>query len=379
VVSAGEARLAYDNARFRDVLTQYDREHASKLIWQYPPPVLLLVSPLALLPVLPASVAWAAATLAFFLYVALRVHPRWETAALIAGAPSVLRILSYGQVGFLFGAVLGLGLLRWAEGRRGRGAALLGLTTMKAHLAIFLPLVFLVRRDSRSLATFGLVGVVLFTAAGAILGWDCIRAFAVGVFSRSLDLLETHANYRLMASPYAALRAWGVASEPAFVGHFLIVLLVVGASLYLLRLEAPRRFQAALIIPTTLLISPYLYEYDLAPLALSLVILFRLRGSAGFGVMETAIAVWSAFALWFTPSLPSGVPIPLTVLLSVYLIAATKVARYRPGAGAAGAGAAADGGEATAYDDSRASRAPELPRPPGEARGEGNGHSGSDL
>ena len=325
----GDARLSYDLKAFGEEVARYDPEDANKLLWSYPPTMFLVVAPFALPPILMASVLWTALSLLLFLYTVFRIYPHWSVLGLVLGSPSFIKIVVYGQASLLFAAALGIGLLSLSRERGARGGAILSCATLKPHLSLFIPVFLLVEKDYRALAAFVIVPLVALLAALGIFGLDSLSGFLGGLFGKTIPYLYERLNFKIMASPYAALRLWGVPQELAMYGHVLIAGLLVGGSVCLLRARAPLLLKGALVVPTTLLVSPYLYEYDLAALTLSLLILYRFRDQVAFGVPEYLVATVSAFALFLTPHIPPNAALPSVVLLAVYAVTARKLLPFR--------------------------------------------------
>ena len=326
----GDPRESYDLKAFGEEIARYDPEHAEKLLWSYPPSMFLVVAPFAVLPISVASVLWSGLSLMLFLYALFRIYPRWSMFGLVVGSPSIIKILVYGQASLFFAAAFGLGLVSLARKERGtRGGAILSCATLKPHLSVFVGLFLLLERDYRALAAFVIVPLAALLAAVGIFGVDSLTAFLGGLFGKTIPYLYERLNFEIMASPYAALRLWGLPQDAAMVGHVLIALVLVGFSLYLLRCRAPLLLKGALVIPTTLLISPYLYEYDLAALTVSLVILYRFREDVGFGIAEYLVVAFSAFALFPPQHIPAKAAIPSIVLLAVYGATARKLLAFR--------------------------------------------------
>ncbi len=325
----GDTQLSYDMKEFGREVAKYDPMNADKLLWSYPPSMFLFVTPFAVESILVASVLWTMLSLLLFLYAAFRIYPHWSVLGIILGSPSIIKIVVYGQASLFFAAALGIGLVSMSRKRDAWGGAILSGATLKPHLSLFVPVFLYLEKDYRALAAFVAAPLIALLVAVGIFGPGSLSGFFSGLFGKTIPYLYERLNFKIMASPYAALRLWGVPQDMAMYGHLFAAAVMVGVSIYLLRSSAPLLLKGALVLPTTLVMSPYVYEYDLAALALSLLIVYRFRDQLGFGVLESIVALVSAFALFITPHPPPGVPIPCIVLIAVYTVTARKLLPFR--------------------------------------------------
>ena len=106
--------------------------------WSYPPSIILLGAPLALMPVLPAYLVWTFGTV-FLLHLAIRPLrlPLWLHVAALA-SPAVFINAMFGQNGAFTAALLIGGMLA-APKRPIFAGVLFGLLTVKPHLGISSP------------------------------------------------------------------------------------------------------------------------------------------------------------------------------------------------------------------------------------------------
>ena len=324
----GDTQLSYDMKEFGREVAKYDPKNADKLLWSYPPSMFLFVTPFAVESILVASVLWTVLSLLLFLYSVFRIYPHWSVLGIILGSPSIIKIVIYGQASLFFAAALGIGLVSMSRKRDAWGGAILSGATLKPHLSLFVPAFLFLEQDYRAMAAFVATPLVALLIAVGIFGPGSLSGFFGGLFGKTIPYLYERLNFRIMASPYAAFRLWGVAQDMAMYGHVLFAAVLVSVSIYLLRSRAPVLLKGALAIPTTLVMSPYLYEYDLAALTITLVILYRLRGEVGSSSFDIATAVVSAFALFPALYIPPAIPLPLIVLLMVYVATARKLVPF---------------------------------------------------
>ena len=233
--------------------------------FRYPPPYLLLLAPLALLPYGLALCAWlglTAAALAATVRESLR--PRWWWAFPVAVFPAVAMNVAAGQNGFLTAALIGSGLT--LVDRRPRTAGLLfGCLMYKPQfLAVALLGLVIGRRWNALLWASGCV-VALWIVSYLILGqasWEAFWAFG----SDSVDAVYAGS---ISDSRISAL-AFGVSlGLPRVVSQALHVATAALATILVGRVwirETRPAVRNSVTVLGTILVSPYVFGYDLAML-----------------------------------------------------------------------------------------------------------------
>ena len=270
-----EGRLAeaYDATRLADIERAMGN-HAVVLPFNYPPVFGLLLAPLALLPVGAAFALFAGATLALFVAVLRRLAGPWVWTALLAVAPAALIDLRIGQNGFLTAGLAGLSALL-ALRRRGAAAGLTAgvLLALKPHLALGLPLLFLLRRDWRALAAAAVAAAMLTAASLAASGPGTLPAFLAGLGQSGGFMAAGRFPLHRMVSVDAFLMAAGVSAALALLVHGVVACGALAlAAATVARLRDPAA-AAGLLLSVTLLLSPYLYDYDLVLLGVALALM----------------------------------------------------------------------------------------------------------
>jgi len=265
-------------------------------LWHYPPTFLLLVLPLGLLAYPAALLAFTGATAALWagLVRALFRDPRaWLVAA---ATPAGLINLIDGQNGFLTAGLAGFALVQLDRRPRLAGM-LIGLLAIKPHLAALFPLALIASRRWQTLFVAAATAI-LFTAVS-------ILAFGGGTslaFLRDLPLLRDIVDraglpWGQMPSPYVLMLSLGAAPMAAALVQALAAL---GGAICVWRAwrgDAPFEAKAAVLCAGTLLVSPYLFTYDLTWLSLALAFLAILGMRDGFRRFERDML----FAAWLAP------------------------------------------------------------------------------
>lgn len=298
--------------------------------WFYPPTFLLMVYPLAFLPYLVSLGLWLAATLTAFLAVVRRIAPHPLTPWLALAFPGTFQNFFNGQNGFLTTALLGGGLCLlnqspWVAG------FLLGLVSYKPHLFPLVPLALIAARRWRALLAALMTALLL---AGASL-----LVFGPGVwlaFGNNLGLTMSLARAGLLpinklVTIFGALLQAGVGFSYALIIQAVVMALAAAAVFYLWRRQVAFAYQAAALVLSACLFSPYAFSYDLALLALPLAWLGWEGYQTGWRPGEPGLLCLG----WLLPILASVMaiikcqltPVILAALLIWVAISATAVSR----------------------------------------------------
>lgn len=256
-----------------------DRVHAlEKLVispavppipWLYPPTFLLLVLPLALLPYLPAMLAWLALTLAAYLGVVWRIAPLPLAVWLTLAFPGTFQNLIHFQNGFLSAAFLGGGLLL-AETRPFAGGVLLGLLSYKPHLAVLALLALIAGRRWWTLAGAAVGAGGLALATLPLMGWETWRAFLQNLPLAGWMIEHGAAPLDKMTTTFTGVLLAGAGYPAAASLQGVVAVSAAVAVAWVWRRDPGLPWRGSALAIGVLLATPYAFEYDLAILALPL-------------------------------------------------------------------------------------------------------------
>ncbi|WP_349572510.1 glycosyltransferase family 87 protein [Azotobacter salinestris] len=299
----GASHLALDGnpAAAYDPQTIYAAEqlavpdNPSMFLWHYPPTFYLVVWPLALLPYFIAYFVFIGLTFLLYVAVVRRIAPYPDARVLMLALafPGVMINLFHGQNAFLTAALIG-GALHFLPTRPALAGTLIGLLSIKPHLGVLLPLVLVATRQWRAVFSAALTVLVFAAASWAIVGQEAWLAFWNNLPLVRLLLEEGALPWGKMPTVFAFLRILGVSAASAYLAHFLVAALAAGAVVWVwLKTEVPALRNAALV-SGTLLISPYLFDYDLVWLGLAITWLGMEAWRTGFfgGEREVLAAAW---------------------------------------------------------------------------------------
>ena len=321
---AGEPGAAYDYPRHYEVqakaLPYAEGQEVPYFGWPYPPHFLVAAALLALLPYGAALAAWMIVTLPVYLAAVRTILPdrRWLLFAL--AFPAVFVNLGHGQNGFLSVGLLGLGLLS-LDRRPVLAGIFFGLLTYKPQLGFLLPLALLAGRHWSAFLTASATTIVASLVSYAVFGLEVWQAF-FGSFelTRTYVLEQGPTGWQKLQSAFAAMRMLGASIETAYAVQGVVSLGVAAAVLWIWRGQASMALKGSALAVGTLLVTPYVLDYDLMLLALPLAWLTVEGLRAQFLNWEKL----TLFIVWLLPlfsreigtfGVPLG-PIVLLVLLS---------------------------------------------------------------
>jgi Glycosyltransferase family 87 len=296
--------------------------------WHYPSTFLLLVAPLGLLPYAAALALFvgAGATLwAGFLHRILPDRRAWIVAA---AAPAGLINLLDGQNAFLTAGLAGFALL--ALNRRPVLAGIMiGLLAIKPQLGILFPVMLLAEHRWSTIAAAAATTLALCAASLMAFGWDSWAAF-LHHLPLTQEMGESGAvPWRTM--PTALVFALSL-SAPDRVAWSLQTVIAAFAALCVWRAwrnpTAPFEAKAATLLAGSLLVSPYLFYYDLLWLALAVgwLAILALRDGFRRGEREVFLFAWLAPLLMPPVQMLTSVQIGFPAVLLVLLMALRRAA-----------------------------------------------------
>jgi Glycosyltransferase family 87 len=311
--------------------------HASDkmFLWHYPPTFLLIVTPLALLPYLTAYFLWVAVTFAPYALVIRKMAPQPQTLLLLVAFPGTFLNLTHGQTGFIAAALLGSALMM-LERRPILAGILIGLMSFKPHLGVLLPIVLICGRHWQTLAAAAVTTAAFAAVSILFLGVEPWIAFwhnlpvARSVFENGL------VDWSKMPTVYAALRLAGAGMATAYFVHSLVAVSVAATVGWVWWRKPSLALRAAVLVSGALLVTPYLFNYDYALLAVPLALLGMDGYVRGWLSYERAVLATA----WAMPLIASGIAVATTVQIgplcvgALFIVAARRAlisAPSRPG------------------------------------------------
>ena len=240
--------------------------------YSYPPLLLVLSLPFAVLPYVPALGLWLVGGWYAF-YRALRLATP-HALLLALAAPAVFINTYCGQNGVWTAALLGGGL-SLLERQPVVAGVLFGLQAYKPHLALMIPVALLAGRQWRAIAAAAITVGVLALASLALAGWNGWHAFLdLTALLRQVNLEAADSAWHRNVSVFMAAMRLGSGIGGAYVAQGIAALIAAALVAYAWLKDAPAPARNAAAMIGILLATPYLTDYDL--------------------VLGTFIAVWLA-------------------------------------------------------------------------------------
>jgi alpha-1,2-mannosyltransferase len=326
----GSPEAPFDPAR------QYARERAifgaatPFYGWHYPPFFLFVAAALALLPYVPALLAWQGASLGLYLLAirAILVASPWSISRtggtdrlwliLALAFPAVFVNLGHGHNGLVTAALIGAALAT-LDRRPLLAGVLFGLLAYKPQFGILIPIVLVATGRWRAFAaaagTVAALTAVTTLAFGPSV-WDAFLASAH--FTRTVVLEAGATGWQKIQSVFAVVRMWGGPVALAYAVQAAVTIALAATLVWLWRRPIDFALQAAALIIAAILATPYSLDYDMTALAPAIAFLALHGLRNGFAPWEkTALA-----ALWLAPLVARGVAAATLLPLGVVAMAA---------------------------------------------------------
>jgi hypothetical protein len=330
LVLEGHPALAYDWGIEKQVqVVVLGQSYDGNFAWHYPPPFLFVAAVLAQFPYTVAFVGWAATSFVPYL-AAMRAIVGGPFGWLLAAAfPVVLTNTLVGQNGFLTASLIG-GTLYLMPVRPVLAGVCLGLLSYKPQYGLLFPLVLIAASQWTVFFTAAAVTVLVSLASWLVFGSESWQAFFhwLPMFSQAF-LTEGKAPWWKLQSLFSLVRYFGGTEHLAWVFQWVLSGTVAVTLAVMWRSRISYSLKAAALATGTLLITPYLFMYDMMVLAIPVGFLIRIGLRTGFRRYELP-ALGCAMALIFIFTF-TGAPVGLGATL---IVAGLIAGRCRLGAGA---------------------------------------------
>lgn len=269
------------------------RETGGQLPWLYPPFALLLMQPVALLPYPLAAMIWSGGTWLCFVAAIKAIVPRGDAVFLAAAFPAALLAAAMGQSSLLTAALAATGLMLLRRHPVAAGICF-GLLFIKPHLAVLFPLALLCGRAWRALAALLVTVATLLALSAIAFGADALVSFVANVGMMARYVENGPAPLARMPTFFAMAKLSHAPVALAYALQGASALLAAGIVVLAWTREAAYALRAAALIGASLLVSPYLYDYDLTWYAVFAAWLARHALARGWraGERECLAALW---------------------------------------------------------------------------------------
>jgi hypothetical protein len=282
---------------------------------------LFVASLLARLPYAAAFMGWAFISLIPYLVVMRAIVGRQFGWMLALAMPMVFSNALVGQNGFFTAALIG-GTLYLMPVRPILAGICLGLLSYKPQYGVLFPLVLIAASQWRTFFSSAATTVLMAFVSWIAFGTESWQAFFhwMPAFSQAF-LVEGKAPWWKLQSLFALVRFLGGPEQLAWVLQWILTTTVAVVLVVIWRSRVSYSLKAAALATGTLLITPYLFMYDIMVLAIPVAFLVRIGLKRGFHQYELP-ALGSAAALvigFIFTGVPGG--------LGATLIVATLITR----------------------------------------------------
>ena len=297
--------------------------------WHYPPFFLILAAGLAFLPYTLSWLTWMAATLPLY-FVAMRRIIDGRTAMLATiGFPAVAVNFLHGQNGFLTAALIG-GAMISLRSRPFAAGILIALLAYKPQFGVLIPIALLAGGYYRTFAAAAVTLAGMCVIATLAFGNEIWIAFYESRhFSQGFILEAGSTGWQKIQSIFSAVRMWGGSVNQAYFVQGILALFLTVSTIWIWRSKADHDLKAASLIVGSLLITPYMLDYDMVALAPALLFVTRYGLKVGFVPYERLLLA----VIWMSPILtrPANeylfLPIGLVSMLALFGLILHKAKR----------------------------------------------------
>ncbi len=285
-------------------------------IWSYPPHLLLLTWPLALMPYMMAYVLYCLVGLIGYLAVVTDGQRRADHLLLLTLAPAVTVNIWCGQNGFVTTALLVGGLIV-LDRRPILAGALFGVLSIKPQVGVLLPLMLALTGRWRTIVAAVITIVMLMALTNLAFGPDVWTAYMndampvqTKVFLRDYENFMVH-----MPTAFMNARVAGLSLSFAAGLQALLSLCSAIAVAWTFWRRRDIDLSNALLVTATFLVTPYAFNYDMVVFGWVIIKLMdRSDNNAwDYGLM---LAVW-ATPLLTVPLGIAGLPLSFLPMLGL--------------------------------------------------------------
>jgi hypothetical protein len=300
------------------------RNYVGNFAWHYPPPFLFVAAFLAQFPYAVAFIGWAATSLMPYLAVMRAIVGRRFGLLLAAAFPAIVANAMVGQNGFLTAALIG-GTLYLMPTRPVLSGICLGLLSYKPQYGLLFPLALIAASQWTVLITASVVTVAMAAVSWLAFGTESWQAFFhwMPMFSQAF-FAEGRATWFKLQSVFGLVRASGGSEQLAWALQCAMTSTVAVVTVLLWRSRARYSLKAAALATGTLLMTPYLFLYDMMVLAIPIALLVRIGLADGFQKYELLALACAMLLLLSFPFFEAPVGFGST------LIVAALIARRLP-------------------------------------------------
>ncbi|MDA8251298.1 MAG: glycosyltransferase family 87 protein [Rhodospirillales bacterium] len=250
----------------------------NRLDWMYPPPVLALGVGVSRFPLLSGYFVWITMICGASVWVLRAAGLSWRVVMLGLFGPPTWTCIALGQHAPLVASLVVAGLLR-SRAAPVRAGIQVALATFKPHLGILVPIVWIAQRRWTAFVTAAIVTLLLAAGSTALLGVGIWSAFLRGTGLSGRDLLEHFFKGGFpsyAASVFWMARSFGGSLAVSYAAQAVAAVLAV-AGTWMAARHGNDTAAGTVAVCLTLLVSPYLYSFDIVGYSIVVAMLFERR------------------------------------------------------------------------------------------------------
>lgn len=315
----------YDGAAHIAAQREFFASSGGYTAFFYPPTFLPFCWPLGYLSYFPALACWLLTTGALYIF-AVR---RWQSALRfdfplrlpVLAFPAVPIVITHGQTSFVLAALLGLAALL-VPGRPILAGVLFGLATIKPQFGVLIPLVLLLTREWKVIASAAVTAIALALLAALAFGAEAFAGWYAASERAQAAMVDGTVGFGKMMSVFAGARLIGFPTGLAYAAQAAVSLVIIA---FLIRAAWARTYSpalGALMLAAAPLVTPFVLDYDMVLLAFPLLWLTSRGLAHGFRDWEKlAIALAFIAPVFARPiGLQIGVPIMPPILIFLFWV-----------------------------------------------------------
>jgi alpha-1,2-mannosyltransferase len=240
--------------------------------WFYPPTYQLATAPFALLPYAAAYVLFIMLSLICFLLTVSRLLDQPERMLLLLAFPGTFICVMQGQNSLLTASVFAGAII--CLPRRPLAAGLLfGLLILKPQFGVFIPLALVASGQWRAFGAAALTVIVLVLASMAVFGIDLWQAFFAHMRDALMRIDSGLKPWPKMPTAFVFFRLPGLPGPLAHVLQGIATAGAAGTVILVWRRCGASLLAGAVLVSATLVGLPYVFDNEMAVLAVPLAIL----------------------------------------------------------------------------------------------------------
>lgn len=265
----GSPAAAYDMSRLLPIMQSATPEMTSApgwAHWFYPPTFLMVMAPFGLLGFWLAYTVFVSVTATPYLHLLLRICRPYKPWLLLLAFPPTLTNAFHGQNAFLT-AALAAGALCLLPARPLLAGACIGLLSFKPHLALLFPVALLAIGAWRTIAMAAITAMTFAGTSYVLFGSATFAAFFDNIHLAQHFNASGQMPYFKMPTVFSAMRMVDLAPWLANAAQLAVASVAAIAVAIVWRKSPEPRLRNAVLMTASLLVSPYMYEYDMTWLA----------------------------------------------------------------------------------------------------------------